>query len=228
MSSRLKFLSSSVGSKILIGATGLAFFGFLVTHLAANLLVLFDPVSFNNYSHTLISNPLLPLAELGLVLIFGVHAYKAIAAVIHNQQARPVSYAKKKWAGGTSRKSVGSSSMIITGLTILLFVIIHIKHFKFGTYYEEAATGYRDLARLVHETFVNPAWVFWYVVVMVLIGLHLRHGLSSAFQSLGLEHPRYSAWARAIGLGLAILMAGGFAAIPLVIFFTAFFSGGRL
>jgi succinate dehydrogenase / fumarate reductase cytochrome b subunit len=223
MSSLLKFVSSSVGTKIVIGLTGLLFFGFLVTHLAGNLLILIDPAGFNAYSHKLVSNPLLPLAEIGLLAIFVIHAFKAIANVIRNQQARPVKYQQKKWAGGTSRKSVASSSMIVTGLTILLFVIIHLKHFKWGTEYVEAATGHRDLARLVLETFVQPVWVAWYVAVMVLIGLHLRHGLGSAFQSLGLEHPRYNAWARATGIALAVIIAGGFILIPLWIFAT----GGR-
>jgi succinate dehydrogenase cytochrome b subunit len=223
MSSLLKFISSSVGTKILIGLTGLAFFGFLVIHLAGNLLILTDPDGFNAYSEHLVRNPLLPIAELGLLAIFVVHAYKAVATVIRNQHARPVSYEKKKWAGHTSRKSVASSTMIVTGTLILLFVVIHLAHFKFGTYYRDELHGYRDLARLVFETFVQPVWVIWYVVVMTLIGFHLRHGIGSAFQSLGLEHPRYNAWARAIGVVLAVLVAGGFALIPIWIYVT----GGR-
>lgn len=226
MSSLLKFVSSSVGSKILIGLTGLAFFGFLVTHLAGNLLVLFNPDGYNDYSHALISNPLLPIAEIGLLLIFVLHAFKAVAATIGNRGARPVRYAQKKWAGRTSRKSLASTTMIVSGAIILIFTVVHLAHFKFGTYYEDAAHGYRDLARLVRETFVQPAWVAWYVLVMTLIGLHLRHGISSAFQSLGLEHPRYDAAVRWAGIALAVLVAGGFALIPLWIFFTAS-SGGR-
>jgi succinate dehydrogenase / fumarate reductase cytochrome b subunit len=223
MSSLLKFFSSTIGTKVLIGLTGLAFFGFLVTHLAGNLLVLFDREAFNAYSHKLISNPLIYIAELGLLVIFVVHAWKAVMVTIKNKRARPSAYAQKKWAGGASRKTMSSTSMIVTGLTILLFIIIHLKHFKFGTYYTEATTGYRDLAQLVLETFVSPIWVAWYVLVMVLIGMHLRHGISSAFQSLGLEHPRYSGFVRAAGVVLAILMAGGFALIPIYIFVT----GGR-
>ena len=223
MSSLLRFLSSSVGTKILVALTGLGFAAFLLTHVAANLLVLVDPHAYNEYSHKLISNPLIYIAEAGLLAIFVIHAWKAVMVTIKNKQARPSSYATKKWAGGASRKTLSSTSMIVTGLTILLFVIIHLKHFKFGTYYTEATTGYRDLAQLVLETFVSPIWVAWYVLVMVLIGMHLRHGISSAFQSLGLEHPRYSAFVRAAGVVLAILMAGGFALIPIYIFIT----GGR-
>jgi len=227
MSSLLKFVSSSVGTKILISLTGLAFFGFLILHLAGNLLILVDPDGFNAYSHTLVSNPLLPIAEIGLVAIFVLHAVKALLVVIGNRGARPQRYAQKKWAGGPSRKSVASSTMIVSGSIILIFTIVHLAHFKFGTYYEDAAHGYRDLARLVRETFVQPAWVIWYVLVMTLIGLHLRHGLSSALQSLGVEHPRYNAALRVLGVVLAVLVAGGFALVPLWIFITGSGLGGR-
>jgi succinate dehydrogenase / fumarate reductase cytochrome b subunit len=223
MSSFLKFFSSSVGTKILIGLTGLLFFGFLILHLAGNLLVLMDDDAFNAYSHKLISNPLIYLAELGLLAIFVLHVYKTLTNYVRNLRARPTRYETKRWAGHTSRKTLASSSMIVTGLVVLLFLTIHLAHFKFGVYYEDAAHGYRDLARLVRETFVQPVWVIWYVVVMTLIGLHLRHGIGSAFQSLGLEHPRYNAWVRALGIVLAVLVAGGFALIPIWIFVT----GGR-
>lgn len=223
MSSLRTFVSSSVGTKVLIALTGLAFFGFLVLHLAGNLLILVDADGFNAYSHKLIANPLLPVAEAGLAAIILLHVYKTLTNYGRNLRARPTGYAKKKWAGHTSRKSVASSSMIVTGTIVLAFLTIHLAHFKFGTYYEDALHGYRDLARLVRETFVQPPWVLWYLVAMTLIGIHLRHGLGSAFQSLGLEHPRYNAWVRALGIVLAIVIAGGFALIPIWIYVT----GGR-
>jgi succinate dehydrogenase / fumarate reductase, cytochrome b subunit len=223
MSSLRTFFSSSVGSKILIALTGLAFFGFLILHLAGNLLVLIDADGFNAYSHKLIANPLLPLAELGLLAIILLHVYKTVTNFGRNLRARPAGYAKKKWAGHTSRKSVASTTMIVTGTIVLVFLTIHLAHFKFGTYYEDVRHGYRDLGRLVRETFVQPAWVIWYLVAMTLVGFHLRHGIGSAFQSLGVEHPRYNAWLRALGIVLAVLVAGGFALIPIWIYVT----GGR-
>jgi succinate dehydrogenase / fumarate reductase cytochrome b subunit len=219
----LRFFSSSVGTKILIALTGLAFFGFLILHLAGNLLIMVGPEAFNGYSHKLVANPLILIAELGLLAIFLLHVFKAVGAVVRNQQARPERYERKRWAHHTSRKTMSSSTMIVTGTIILIFTVIHLAHFKFGAYYTDALHGYRDLYRLVRETFVQPAWVVWYLIVMGLIGMHLRHGISSAFQSLGLEHPRYNAWVRALGITLAILVAGGFAIIPLWVFFT----GGR-
>jgi succinate dehydrogenase / fumarate reductase cytochrome b subunit len=218
-----RFFSSSVGTKILIALTGLAFFGFLITHLAGNLLILVSADSFNGYSHTLTANPLLPLAELGLLAIFVLHVVKAIGNYASNKSARPAPYEKKARAGHTSRKSLSSTTMIFTGSIILIFTVLHIAMFKYGTYYEDAVHKYRDLNRLVVETFANPLWVGFYVLSMVVIGFHLRHGLSSACQSLGLSQPRYSRTARIIGTVLAVLIAGGFAMIPLWVFFT----GGR-
>lgn len=218
-----RFFSSSVGTKILIALTGLGFFGFLITHLAANLLIIADRDAFNAYSHKLTSNPLIYIAEFGLAAIFLLHAGKAIVNFLGNNSARPSSYEKKTPAGHTSRKSLASTTMIVSGSIILIFTVVHIATMKFGAYYEDAVHQYRDLHRTAVEVFQNPLWVAFYVVVMGLLGMHLRHGLSSAAQSLGLSNPRYSRAAQITGTVLAVLMAGGFALIPLWVFFI----GGR-
>jgi len=221
MSSLLRFLSSSVGTKILVALTGLGFAAFLVMHLAANLLVLVDVHGYNEYSHKLITNPLIYVAEAGLVALFLVHAFKAVMVTLHNRQARGRGYAVKKRAGHTSRKSLASSTMIVTGLWLLLFIVIHLKTFKFGPWYD-TPDGMRDLSRLVHEVYREPFHVAFYILSMVVVGMHLSWGLSSAFQSVGLEHPRYNGLIRGAGLAIAIVMAVGFALIPAVIYF-----GGR-
>jgi succinate dehydrogenase / fumarate reductase cytochrome b subunit len=223
MSTLLRFASSSVGTKILIALTGLGFAGFLVTHLAANLLVLVDPVGYNEYSHALISNPLIYVAEAGLVLLFVIHAFKAVTNYFANRAARPQGYAHTRRAGHTSRKSLASTTMIVSGLWLLLFIVVHLKTFKFGIWYETEPGGMRDLARLVFEKFKQPLNVAFYVLSMVVVGLHLRHGLSSAVQSLGINHPRYTPLLMKAGMVVAVVMALGFALIPIVIFFT----GGR-
>jgi succinate dehydrogenase / fumarate reductase, cytochrome b subunit len=226
MSALLRFFSSSVGTKVLIALTGLGFAAFLVTHLAANLLVLFSPHAYNEYSHKLISNPLIYLAEAGLVLLFVTHAFKAIANVVRNRGARPEGYAVKRRAGHTSRKSLASTTMIVTGTWLLLFIVIHLKTFKFGPWYD-TPDGMRDLARLVTEEFRQPLFVVFYALSMAVVGLHLRHGLSSAFQSLGIDHPKYTPFILKAGLVVAIAMGLGFAAIPIVIFLTSLSTGGR-
>src|ERR671930_2684617 len=120
-SSRLREFSSSVGTKILIGVTGLALFLYLVIHVAGNLTVFFGPAFFNKYAYTLEGNRLIPIVEIGLLLIFLIHIYKTITMFIANQQARPVRYVRKKSAGPPSRKSIASSTMIASGLWLLMF-----------------------------------------------------------------------------------------------------------
>src|SRR5436853_4699431 len=158
MSSRITAFGSSVGTKVVIGLTGLALFLYLVTHIAGNLLVLLGPAIFNQYSHTLLSNPLIPVIEIGLVIIFVMHVYKTVRMFLANQQARPVRYVRKQYAGGPSRKSLASSTMIVSGLWLLLFVIIHVRQFKYGTEYVNSA-GIRDLYRLEMENFASPLLV---------------------------------------------------------------------
>jgi succinate dehydrogenase / fumarate reductase cytochrome b subunit len=217
MSTLLRFISSSVGTKVLIAITGLGFAGFLVTHLAANLLVLVSPEGYNTYSDKLIRNPLIYVAEAGLALLFVTHAWKATRNYLANRAARPEPYVVKRRARHTSRKTLASTTMIVTGLWLLAFTLLHLKTFKFGPWYQ-APTGERDVARLVLETFQSPFYVAFYVLSMAVVGLHLRHGVSSAFTSLGLEHPRYTPWILRLGILVALIMGVGFAIIPVVIF----------
>jgi succinate dehydrogenase / fumarate reductase cytochrome b subunit len=212
--SRLRVFDSSVGTKILIGFTGLALFAYLIIHVAGNLLVFFGPAFFNKYAFTLESNPLIPVIEIGLLLIFLIHVYKTVKMTLANLQARPVRYARKAYAGPPSRKSLASSTMIVSGLWLLLFVIIHVRAFRYGTEYEWPAGG-RDLYRLEMENFRNPLVVGFYVLSMFVVGSHLWHGIASGFQSLGVDRP---AWTRIVlpaGKVVAVLIAGGFIVIAL-------------
>src|SRR5215204_4708720 len=108
MSPRARLLNSSVGMKLLIGVTGLALFIYLIVHIIGNLMVFLGPEVYNRYAYVLESNPLIPIIEIGLLLIFLIHVYKTIAMFLANQTARPVGYVKKKFAGHPSRKSIAS------------------------------------------------------------------------------------------------------------------------
>jgi succinate dehydrogenase / fumarate reductase, cytochrome b subunit len=209
-----RVFSSTVGTKLLIGVTGVALFLYMLLHLAGNVLVFAGPEFFNEYSHKLISNPLIIPIEIGLLAVFLIHIYKAVTMWFGNNAARPVSYSKKEPAGGPSRKSVASSTMIGSGLFLLVFVIIHVKQFKFGSWYLVTDSTVRDLYRTEMEVFQNPFWVIVYVVATLLVGLHLRHGIASAFQSLGLDHPVYTRRLTAIGIVLAVVIGVGLAVIP--------------
>ena len=224
MASRQGIFYSSVGTKILIGLTGLLLFLYLLIHIAGNLVVFLGPAAFNKYAFTLESNPILPLIELILLSWFVIHIYKTVRMFLGNQSARPVAYAQKKYAGRSSRKSFASSTMIISGLWLFAFLVIHVKAFHdgWGQQYEWPAGG-RDLYKQEMETFQNPLMVGFYVISMLVVGSHLWHGISSAFQSLGVDKP---AWTRVLlpaGKVIAVLIAGGFIVIAL----WAHFAGGR-
>ncbi len=215
----LRMLGSSVGTKIILAFTGLALFGFLIVHLYGNLLAFLGPASYNEHAHELISNPLIIPAELGLVALFLTHIVKAIGNFGKNRSARPQAYGVKKWAGGPSRKSLASTTMIFSGLAVLLFVVIHLKLFKYGPVYTDAVTGNRDLFRLLLDDFHKPGYVVGYVLAMLIIGLHLRHGISSATQSLGIVPESWTMQVLRGGMALAMLMAILFAIIPIAVYF---------
>lgn len=232
---RRSFFNSSVGTKVLIGITGLLLFLYLLLHIGGNLLVFFGPQIFNGYSYFLIHNPLLVPVEICLAAVFLLHVYKAVTNWWANRQARPKNYYRASrrlfgwgWAGGTSRKSIASSTMIFTGTITLLFIILHLKQFRFGTEYTvlDPASGneIRDLYRTEVENFSNLLNVIVYVICMVVVGSHIWHGFSSAFNSLGADHPRYTPWVLRAGKVFAILIAGGFIIIPIWVY--AY--GGRL
>ena len=223
MTTRRSSLGSLITTKLIIGATGILLFAYLILHIAGNLIVFLGPKSFNTYSHALISNPLVVPVEIGLLVVFLIHLFKAVTMTFQNQSARPARYAKKEWAGGASQKSLASSSMILTGLAILIFVPIHVWTFKYGTHYE-FGEGMRDLFRTEAENFSSPIVVALYVVTMVLVGMHLWHGVPSSFQSLGVSGPRFTPAIRKIGKVSAVVIAGGFIVIAVWVFLV----GGRL
>ena len=222
MMPRWNAFSSSVAEKFLIALTGLALFLYLLVHLAGNALLFLGPETFNGYAHMLITNPLVIPAEIGLAAIFVIHVYKTAVMWWRNRAARPDAYVRRRWAGGPSRKSLASTTMIYTGVITAVFVVLHVRAFKYGTYYQVEGEEARDLYRLVIEFFQSPLNVVFYELCLVLLGFHLWHGFSSAFESLGADEPRYTPRMLLLGKILAVLIAGGFVAIPLWVYF-----GGR-
>lgn len=215
MASRTGVFSTSVGTKLLIGITGLALFIYLIIHIAGNVLVFFGPAVFNRYAYVMeVGNPLLPVIEIGLLLVFLIHIYKAVTMFLANQSARPVAYKQKRYAGRPSRKTIASSTMIVSGLWLLLFLVIHVKAFRFSPEYEWPAGG-RDLYRQEMETLANPLMVAFYVLSMVIVGSHLWHGIASSFQSLGADHPKWTPRLLAAGKVIAVAMAAAFIVIAL-------------
>jgi len=209
---RTSLFSSSVGQKIVIGLTGFALFGYLLIHIAGNLLVFFGPAVFNRYAYVLEANPLLPVIEILLLAIFVMHVYKTVRMYLGNQAARPEGYEMKRKAGPPSRKSFSSTTMIVSGLWLLIFIIIHTKAFRFSPEYPWPAGG-RDLYRQEMENLSNPLVVAFYILSMAVVGSHLFHGISSSLQSLGVDHPVWTPRILATAKVVAVLIAAAFIVI---------------
>jgi len=213
MSQRLRLWSSSVGTKIVIGLSGLFLVLYLIIHVGGNLLVFFGPQVFNNYAYNMeVRNPTLPILEILILIGFLLHIFKTVTMYLGNRAARPVAYVKKERAGYTSRKSFASSTMIFGGLWIIIFLIIHVKAFRFSPETPWPGGG-RDLYAQEMAVFTNPLMAAFYVVSMLVVGSHLWHGASSAIQSLGLVHARWTPRVLVLGKALAVLIAGAFIVI---------------
>lgn len=199
---------SSILMKVLMALTGLAWVGFLVSHLAANLVMYAGPEQFNAYPEALRKfGVLLWVAEAGLVLLLATHVFSAIKLTMLNREARPTNYDSKSTLG---RATLASRTMIVGGLILLVFLVLHIFTFKFGDW-----TGQGGLWGLVMRTFENPLIVAWYVLAMLALGLHLSHGVGSAFQTLGVFKPTWRKMLWKIGYGFGWAIALGFATIPI-------------
>jgi len=224
MPSLLKAAKSQVGRKLITGITGIGLVLFIIGHLAGNLKLFGEPQAFNEYSHFLENlGILLYIIEIGLLAFFLFHAYVGISIWWNKRKARPDGYKKYKTKGNPSKQSLASKSMVFTGVVLLIFLVIHINHFKYGDTAMvtlESGAEARDLKALVIDTFTKPLWAFGYTFVMMLLGLHLSHGVWSAFTSLTMKHKQYSHMLHAFGIIFAILMAVGFLFIPLYIYFT--------
>jgi succinate dehydrogenase / fumarate reductase cytochrome b subunit len=200
-----KTFSTSIGKKQLMAVTGLALTLFLVVHLAGNLLIFLGPDAFNGYARRLEESPLLIPAEVGLLLVFAAHVVLAIAVTVGNRRARLARYAMKAREGG---KTIASSTMLLSGSIILVFIVIHLINFKFAS--REGTTLYG----LVLDKFHSLPYVLGYVAAMFVLAVHIGHGFQSAFRTLGLVHPKYTPAVTWAGKALMVAFFVGYASIP--------------
>lgn len=202
-------LGSSVGKKLMMALTGLAFIGFLAAHLAGNLTIYGGKAAFNGYAEKLQSlGPVLHLFRSGLIAFALVHVLTGLYLFLLNRKARPVGYQMHATAGG---QTLSSRTMPYTGIIILAFVIFHLFHF---TFVDKTATTVFDL---VAAAFNQPVYMLLYAALMIVVGLHVRHGFWSAFQTLGINHPKYMPAVSAISIAAGVVVALGFGLLPLVI-----------
>ncbi|MEL6579356.1 MAG: succinate dehydrogenase cytochrome b subunit [Cyanobacteria bacterium J06621_12] len=218
----INFYTSPIGKKIITGVTGLGMSLFVLVHMAGNLTLFAGGEAYNQLAHFLESwGVLLYLIEFILLGLAIFHIVVGITIRLNTLKARPEGYSQLKSIGQPSKQSLSSRSMVITGIVLLGFLVLHLATFKFGAYYPTVIDGVemRDLAGLVVEKFRNPVYAFGYAGVMIMLGVHLRHGVWSAWQSIGVLDSKTSSLVYAIALVLAVLIAIGFIVLPLSIYF---------
>ncbi len=214
-----RWITSNIGRKQIIGLTGLGLSFFVLMHMAGNLLILVGPQVYNEYSHALISNPLIYLAEAGLVVFFLGHLVVASKISIENIRARTTRYAVLPH--GEKGTSWIQRTLWPQGLLIFVFLVLHLATFKYGTYYtvDYGKGEIRDLHRLVIEVFQKPGYVMWYVVALIALLLHLSHGIASSFQTFGVHFPRHQKTVRRASWVYALVVGIGFIIQPLYVYF---------
>ena len=209
MSWLIQTFSSSIGKKLLMAVTGLSFIGFLAAHLAGNLTIYAGGTAFNAYAEKLHSlGPILTLFELGLLVFALIHVITGITLFFQNLKARSVPYQKDQAAGGRTWSSV---TMPYTGFIILGFVVFHLINFSFVDKTD------RTIFEIVRSAFANPVYMIIYVLVMIIVALHVRHGFWSAFQTLGANHPKYMPAMMALSVIVGLLIGFGFGLLPIYI-----------
>lgn len=214
----MNYLMSTIGKKQMVGVAGLGLSLFVLVHMSGNLLIFAGPEAFNKYAYALTSNPLIYVAEAGLLTIFLIHLLVALGLAFYNKVAKQKKYAV---AATKTKASYASKTLQYQGIIILAFLIWHLISFKFGPHYEVTYDGteMRDLFTLVIEYFQNPLNVAAYVFVLFLLGMHLSHGLASSFQTLGLNGEKFDPTIQKIGKAYAFIVTAGFISQPVYVYF---------
>ncbi|MEZ4988347.1 MAG: succinate dehydrogenase cytochrome b subunit [Saprospiraceae bacterium] len=221
-----KFITSSIGQKLVMSLTGLFLIMFLVVHLLGNLQLLANDggESFNLYAKFMTSNPLIKMLSYGLYAFILLHAVQGILLVRKNRAARGGERYAVQVTRAVNTNGFIAKNMGPIGIIVLIFILLHMYQFwlqmKMGAVHMVSYNDVqvKDLYTLVAQAFANPLYVVIYVVSMIVIALHLWHGFQSAFQTLGLNHPKYTPLIRGLGKMYSILVPLAYALIPILMF----------
>ena len=221
--SKLRSLfGSTVGKKLLTGITGIALAVFILEHMLGNLQFLVSDDAYNAYAHFLLDlGPVLWVVEIFFLLLLLLHIILGINIWIGKRRARGSNYLKLRSAGAPSRQTISSRSMVLTGVILGVFLVIHLMSFKYGSFYETTVDGVvmRDFAVLMREKFSHAGYAFGYPAVVLLLAIHLRHGIWSAFQSLGAMRPSLAPLVYTVGGLFGLGIAIGYLIVPLLLYF---------
>lgn len=213
-----RYLNSSIGKKTNMAISGLLLVGFLIAHLSGNLLLTAgdEGAKFDGYAQKLHDlGPLLYVAEMILLGLFVVHIGFGLRATWENRRARPGKYAVNASHG---ERTFASSTMAITGLIVLVFMVLHLIDFRFDSDFKGLFKGDNHgigAADFVLAELAEPVHAVIYLVGVLALTIHLSHAIQSAFQTLGLRHPNLFGPLRVAALGLTIVLGLGFAALPI-------------
>ncbi len=202
------YFSSSVGKKFIQATSGLFLVFFLLVHLIINLTLFLGADSFNTASHFMGTNPFIQVMQPILGIGFLIHIIYGIILELKNWKSRPIKYAKNNVGANSSWMS---RNMIYTGIMILAFLVLHMKHY----FLPFKTTHIDNHYEFVIELFKNPIYTIIYVVAFILLGLHLMHGFQSSLTTTGVRQEKYKKCIVNLGTAYSIFISVGFIAIAL-------------
>jgi succinate dehydrogenase / fumarate reductase cytochrome b subunit len=221
MSKTSGLFNSSIGKKMIMGLTGLFLISFLLVHCFLNSLIFINDggLTFNVGADFMAHNWLIRAMELVLFLGLILHIVQSLLLTLQNKKARPIQYHK---FDGAANSRWYSRSMGLLGTWLLIFLIIHLGHFwvksRFTGLPGEDSAGHENLYAVMQEVFKNPLVVLVYCISMISLMYHLMHGFQSAFQTLGLNHKKYTPFIKKFGMAFAIIIPIVFAAMPVCMY----------
>ena len=214
MSQARGFVDSTIGRKVIMAVTGAILLGFVLGHMLGNLQVYLGPEAMNHYGlflRQVLHGTGIWIARAVLLAAVVLHIWSATSLTLTSRRARPEGYRREKWKEST----YASRTMRWGGVILLLFVIYHLLHFTTGTLHQSFIEG--DVYHNFVAGFRN-VWVSaFYIFAMLALGLHLRHGLWSMCQTLGVSHPRYIRMAHVGAWIFAAIVVIGNISFPLAV-----------
>jgi len=214
MSQAPGFLGSSIGRKVVMAVTGAILFGFVLGHMIGNLQVYLGPEALNHYGvllRQLLHGAGLWIVRVVMLTAVSLHIWSATSLTLESRRARPEGYREQKWKEST----YASRTMRWGGVILLLFVIYHLLHFTTGTAHPDFIEG--DIYHNFVTGFQSVPVSLVYIFAMLALGLHLRHGVWSMFQTLGVSHPRYIRMAHAAAWIFAVIIVAGNISFPIAV-----------
>lgn len=240
MGNLTKAFSYSIGKKLIMGLTGLFLVTFLIEHLIGNMLILWGPVAYNSYAEFMGHNVFIRVAEVVLFAGFIFHIVDGLLLARENRKARPVGYAVQ---GGKHNSTFWSRMMPVTGIVLLVFLVLHLTSFwvkaRLGldvTFPAPDSSAWANPELLAYPESIGlhpgtdfslwhkvialfkvPWYSILYIVSMAFVGFHMVHGFQSAFQTLGVNHSKYTPKIKVAGYAFSVIVPLGFAIIPLYV-----------